>query len=90
MNPEDLDRFERRCPRLGGPISFKYCLKAEENGTACHKIIDCWWEYFDVASFLKTHLSENAFNALMESRPMNKVSSLVDIIEKARDRISRK
>lgn len=89
MTPEELDRYERRCPRLGGPIPFRYCLKAEETGEACHKIIDCWWEYFDVVSFLKTHLSDKSFKALTENRPMNKVSSLVDIIDKARERLSR-
>jgi hypothetical protein len=89
MNPEDLDRYERRCPRLGGPVSFRYCLGADEKGKACHKIIDCWWEYFDVMSFLKTHLPEKAFKALTKSRPMNKVTSLVDLIEKARERLSK-
>ena len=89
MTAEDLDRLERRCPRLGGPVPFRYCLDADGDRRVCHKIIDCWWEYFDVVSFLKRHLSENAFKALAENRPMNKVAGLVDLIEKARKRISK-
>ena len=42
-----------------------------------------------MVSFLKTHLSDKTFKALTENRPMNKVSSLVDIIDKARERLSR-
>ncbi len=90
MKPEDLDRFERRCPRLGGPVSFRYCLRAENQGKPCHKTIDCWWEHFDVVTFLKEHLSEKAFKALTERRPMNKVSSLVDLIAQARNRMGGK
>ena len=90
MDPEDLDRYERRCPRLGGPVPFRYCLTADEEGKACHKTIDCWWEVFDVVSFLKAHLSERAFETLTQNRPMNKVTSLVGLIEKARKRLSGK
>jgi hypothetical protein len=90
MKPGDLDRYERRCPRLGGPVSFRYCLGADEQGNPCHKTIDCWWEYFDVVSFLKDHLSEEAFKALAERRPTNKVTRLVDLIEQARRRVTDK
>jgi len=90
MIPKDVDCRERRCPRLGGPIPFRYCLRAEGKESVCRHIIDCWWEYFDVATFLRMHLSEEAFKELMENRPINKVSSLVDLIQQARKRISGK
>ena len=36
---EDVDRLERRCPRLGGPITFGYCRAAEDNGNPCFKVL---------------------------------------------------
>lgn len=90
MDPGKPDRLQRRCPRLGGPVSFRYCLTADEEGKPCHKTIDCWWEVFDVVSFLRSHLSEKAFESLTRMRPMNKVSSLVSLIEKTRERLSGK
>ena len=90
MDPEKLDRLERRCPRLGGPVTFRYCLRAEEEGKPCHKTIDCWWEIFDVVSFLRSHLPEKTFEALTRMPPVNKVSNLVSLIEKTRKRLSGK
>ena len=84
---ESKDRLERRCPRLGGPVSFKYCrVDAGENDLPCFKIMDCWWEFFDVAAFLKTNMSEEAFERLVAAKPKPKVQSLLDLIEQAKKR----
>jgi len=50
----------------------------------CFKILDCWWEHFDVVQYLKDHLPEDQFSRLMEARPKPKVASLVELIEQAR------
>lgn len=82
----DIDNLERRCPRLGGPVRFAYCRTASD-GEACLKILDCWWERFDVAAVMQAALPAEAFQRLVEHRqPPNKVASLVDLIRQARQR----
>jgi hypothetical protein len=74
----------RRCPRLGNPGTFDYCEICGDDQQPCFKILDCWWEHFDVVRYLKDHLPEDQFNHLMEAQPKPKVSSLVELIEHAR------
>jgi hypothetical protein len=85
---EDKDQIERRCPRLGGPVSFGYCRTSGEDHCVCWKILDCWWESFDVVTYLQNALSEERFNQLVHAKPKPKVVSLVELIEQAKKRIS--
>jgi hypothetical protein len=88
--PEDRhDEQTRRCPRLGGPIRFGYCRTAGEDGGPCRKSLDCWWERFDVAGFLRRILGPERLSALAEQAergPRPKVTSLLDQIRAARTR----
>jgi len=83
---ESKDHLERRCPRLGGPVSFLYCRTTGEDGLACWKIFDCWWESFDVVGYFEKHLSEEKFNMLVNTKPKPKTVSLVELIEQAKKR----
>ncbi len=84
---ESNDRLERRCPRLGGPVSFYYCrTSGEEKDLPCFKIIDCWWEYFDVEPFLKNNMDQDRFDRLVQAKPKPKIQSIVELIEQARKR----
>jgi hypothetical protein len=74
----------RRCPRLGNPVPFNYCEVCGDDQQPCFKILDCWWEHFDVVQYLKDHLPEDQFNQLMTARPKPKVSSLIELIEQAK------
>jgi len=85
---EDKDQIERRCPRLGGTVSFGYCRTSGEGHCACWKILDCWWESFDVVTYLRNSLSEERFNQLVHAKPKPKVVSLFEIMEQAKKRIS--
>ena len=81
------DHLERRCPRLGGPVSFGYCRAQAAGGEVCAKILDCWWERFDVSGLMRRVLSEEAFRRLAEPRrPPDKVAGLLDLIRQARQR----
>ena len=82
------DSLVRRCPRLGNPVPFNYCEICGDDQQACFKILDCWWEHFDVVQYLKDNLSEDQFNRLTEARPKPKVTSLIELIEQARKRNS--
>ena len=69
---------------MGGPVSFSYCKTCDEDHQPCFKIIDCWWETFDVVRYLKDHLPEEQFNRLGNATPRPKIASLVELIEKAK------
>ena len=79
-------KLQRRCPRLGGPVPFKYCMLAGEEDRPCFKVVDCWWETFDIVQYLKDNLPEDQFIRLMDTRPRPKIASLVELIEKAKSR----
>jgi hypothetical protein len=52
--------------------------------------MDCWWERFDVRSFLQAHLPEEVMAQVERAGvapPPSKVLSLVDLIQQAKDRI---
>jgi len=78
--------LERRCPRLGGPVSFRYCRTNGEDGLPCWKIFDCWWESFDVVAYLKKSLPKDTFKRLVNAKPKPKIVSLVELIEQAKNR----
>ncbi len=79
-NPEE--DLEIRCPRLGGTVPFRYCMAPGEPAP-CFKILDCWWEVFDVRSYLEVHLSEEDFNRLLEGRRApNRMSSILELVER--------
>jgi hypothetical protein len=86
----DPERLQRRCPRLGGDVPFAYCRTSGEDHSPCLKVMDCWWERFDVVAYLKTRLSVEAFDGLAARRPpTDKVASLVELIRRAQARAAK-
>lgn len=80
----------RHCPRLGHMLRFSYCMQAgmDESGAGqpCHKIMDCWWETFDIQGFLQDTLSAAAYQALLRQDPGNRrAASLLTAIGRAVD-----
>ena len=82
------DHLERRCPRLGGPVTFQYCRDHAGGELPCWKVFDCWWELFDVTSYFKKQLSASEYETLVNMKPKPKVLSLVDLIEQTRKNLS--
>ena len=79
-----------RCPRLGHEINFGYC-RQETRGKPCRLILDCWWERFDVRTFLRTHLPEEVMAAVEKassSPPPAKMMSLLDLMEQTKARLA--
>lgn len=74
-----------RCPRLGSNVGFGYCRNCGDGQSPCFKVFDCWWETFDVVAYFKERLSEEEFERLVHLRPKPKVSSLLELIEQARN-----
>jgi len=90
MPDQDVNNLERRCPRLGSDISFRYCLLSGEDDGPCFKILDCWWEYFDVADYLRQNMPAAAFAELIRTaeQPKNKIGSIIDIARRAQEKTS--
>jgi hypothetical protein len=80
------DHRHRRCPRLGSSVDFKYCRMNSESNPTCWKILDCWWETFDVRAFLMENLSEKDFERLIQARAPSKINSILDIVALAQSR----
>lgn len=75
----------RRCPRLGGAVGVGYCLRCERE-QPCFRVVDCWWETFDIVRYLEDHLSADQLDRVMNARPQVKLGALVEAAEQARRR----
>jgi len=79
---EEHDEREIRCRRLGHKVAFKYCRR-EANGRLCGRILDCWWEQFDVRDYLQ-RAAPQELAELLARAPHSKVASIVELIEQAK------
>ena len=86
MRSEEILILERRCPRLGGPVTFDYCRLADDGRGPCFKVLDCWWERFDVVGYFRQRLSPSEFSRRQNPTPPNKAATLVELIRQARQR----
>ncbi|HAI21976.1 MAG TPA: hypothetical protein DCM14_08805 [Clostridiales bacterium UBA8153] len=83
----DPDTLAMRCPRLGCAVPFSYCRICGEGERPCFKVLDCWWERFNVTGYFKQRLSHAAFERLAAALPPGKVASLVEMIRQAQQRL---
>lgn len=74
-----------RCPKLGDEMTFAYCL-SEAGDLPCARIITCWEAAFDVATALREQMKPDEWERFTGAQPKDKVTSLVEIIEKAKRR----
>ena len=91
LNEHDQDLL-LRCRRLGHEVTFGYC-RQETRGTPSRLILNCWWEQFDVRSFLQANLPAEDMAQVEragDSPPPAKVLSLVEMIQQAKDRLEHK
>jgi len=90
INEHDQDLL--RCRRLGHEVTFGYC-RQETGGKPCRLVLDCWWECFEVRSFLRAHLPEETVAEVERagaSPPPPKILSLVEMIQQAKERLASK
>jgi hypothetical protein len=85
----EAKKLIRRCPRLGGPVEFYYCKTCQRQGEPCGKIIDCWWEVFDVQKYLEDHLSAETLDKLRIEKSEPKICQLLNIIDQTKKRLSK-
>ncbi len=70
---------------LGHEVDFSYCRIAKD-GLPCFKVLDCWFERFPVEKFINDNYTDEE-KKIIFTRPENKVSTLFDLIEKAKKNI---
>jgi hypothetical protein len=67
---------------LGHSLTFAYC-RAPGSSRPCRKILDCWWEAFEVEAFIRARYGDESL-AEITSPPKEKVLTLLQLIEQAR------
>ena len=87
--PGAHDARRLRCKRLGHEIPFGYCRVQPATEAPCPEILNCWWQTFDVAVFLRRHLSPEVWQGLTQPTAQPKVVRILDLIEQARQRTGR-
>jgi glutathione S-transferase len=67
-------------------VGFDYCMRCEPE-QPCFKVVDCWWETFDIVQYLKDHLPDDLFGRVMDARPKSKIAALVAVAAQAKQRL---
>jgi hypothetical protein len=80
-----LEHMEIRCPKLGGQVTFAYCLK-EAGALPCSRIINCWHPYFPVEEYLRNRLTSEDWERCFNQNPKEKISTLIELIEAAKNK----
>ncbi len=86
---ENIDKKKLRCPKLGGEIPFFYC-RTVQDGMPCERILGCWEPFFDIGSYLKEHYTPDEIERFLHPTPKDKMSTLLEIIEKAKKKREKK
>lgn len=80
------DWLKIRCPKLGGEVSLDYCLQ-EGGDLPCSRIIVCWQARLPVERLLRERLSPEQWDRCFNRPPKDKVVSLVELVEAAKERL---
>lgn len=83
MEIDEHDDLGIRCPKLGGPVPFKYCRQMAE-GLPCHYLIGCWQGRFDVVSFLTESYTQDELRACFSPSSKGRIARIFEVLEKAK------
>jgi hypothetical protein len=84
--PAMHDHLEIRCPKLGGQVTFAYCRR-EGGAIPCQRTVVCWQRTFPVEAFLKSILSDDDWDRWVNQSPKEKMTTLLELIEAAKQRL---
>jgi hypothetical protein len=78
----DYDALEAYCRLLGHYVNFAYC-RSLQNGLACGRVLDCWFDKIPIKDYIEENYSEDEIKLIFApSKP--KIASLLDLIEKVK------
>ena len=81
---DSYDHLEIRCPRLGGEVTFAYC-RVEGGDLPCMRIVACWQCCIPIAEYLREMLSPEQLERFAGMGPKEKIITLVELIETAKN-----
>jgi hypothetical protein len=84
MSLSQHDSRQRYCPRLGHEVAFSYCRQPGEP-LPCHRLLDCWWEAFDVSGFVSENFGKESV-AMLAEPPKPKMLTLLELVKQAQER----
>ncbi len=84
MSKEQFDELEGYCRMLGHYIPFKYC-RTQQNGIPCSKIRDCFFERIPIQEYIENNFTGEEKQAMF-SAPPAKMHSILELIEKAKQK----
>ena len=64
-------------------MPFRYC-RMQEADRLCPRMLDCWWERFDVEGFLRACYPGDVVDALLHPTSRPKMSTILELIEAAK------
>jgi hypothetical protein len=70
------------CRMLGHEVSFDYCRQGVGR-LPCRNIFNCWFEQFDVESFIRAHYTSEQIETIL-TPPTPKIVTLLEMIEQAK------
>ena len=82
MNIDENDKRIIRCRMLGHEVDFLYCRQVGGD-LPCRKILDCWFERFDIREFIRQHYTPQQIQKILE-QPKSKLTSIIDLIQQAK------
>lgn len=73
-----FDKLETRCPQLGGPVHFGYCIKMDE-GLPCSKSLICWELFFPVDRYMSGVLSKQEWEKVFNKQATPRLTKILEI-----------
>ncbi|MEJ2108765.1 MAG: hypothetical protein P8Z37_02415 [Acidobacteriota bacterium] len=83
----EFDDRECYCRILGHHLHFSYC-RSYQDGLPCYKILDCWFEKFEIREFIRDNFTPEEIERFMQA-PKPKVQTLMSLIEQAQKRMKK-
>ena len=77
-----FDKLETRCPRLGGDVPFRYCLKAGHD-LPCARALVCWENAFPVREYMTHILTGEEWREAFESPPKRRLDTILEAARRA-------
>ncbi|MFO7884253.1 MAG: hypothetical protein R6U68_05470 [Desulfobacteraceae bacterium] len=87
MDKTQFDLHRAYCRMLGHDVPFSYCRKVRD-GLPCFRVLDCWFQKFPVQEFISNNYSVKE-QAIIFEQPQNKVTTLIDLIERAKSNMAK-
>ena len=81
LSLDKFDKIRQYCRKLGHDLPFEYCRNVNKN-LPCSLALDCWYNKFDIAQFLKENYTDEQMKEIKSPQPP-KMTQIFDIMSSA-------